>query len=73
MKFKIEDKNNEEKEVKLSLKQYGKDVVVKGTDNNRETWNLVLFKEDGAIRRFHSVPDDIGIKVDEDGRIVIFN
>ena len=71
MKFKIEDKNNKEKIVKLSLEKIGKkdNIVLTATDGKGINFILMAFK-DGKFRRIADVPNDIGIEVDGLDRIV---
>lgn len=70
MKFKIKDEQNKEKVVKLYLDESSFDdkILLNAIDENGEDWLLMIFK-DGGYKRMWSIDEDIGINVDEEGRI----
>ena len=67
MKFTI--KGGEEMEVELSLEKLRGETILVATDYCGRTWNVMMF-ESGVFSRFDSLPDDIGIEVDDKGRII---
>lgn len=70
MKFKIKDEQNKEKVVKLYLDEssFDDEILLNAIDENGEDWLLMIFK-DGGYKRMWSIDEDIGINVDEEGRI----
>jgi len=72
MRYKIGQSSNE-KELTLSLSitlfSDGVGIVLKGTNEKNMTWNILGFCSDGTFFRYKGLPDDIGLQVDDKGRI----
>ena len=69
MKFTIKEKKGIEVEVELSLEMRGKIITLIATDYNGDNW-VVMHFADGRFERIKNISGDIGIKVDNIGRII---
>ena len=58
--------------MKLYLEKDGNEVVLKARDDKDSIWRLISLRN-GEFVRYDGINDDIGIKVDEEGRIVVGN
>jgi len=69
MKFKIKGEKGEMLEVELSLEMRGEILTLIATDYNGDAW-VVMHFVDGRFERIKNISGDIGIKVDNIGRII---
>ncbi len=75
IKFNIRNESDPKgKEFKgaLYLEQRGNgDVDLIMVDVGGATWNIIRLETNGTIIRYEDLPDNIGLQVDEDGRIIL--
>ena len=69
MEFKIKGEKGEVLKVELSLEMRGKIPILTATDYKGVTWDIMRFA-DGRFERIEDISGDIGIKVDNIGRII---
>ena len=56
----------------LYLEQRGNgDVDLIMVDVGGATWDIIRLETNGTIIRYEDLPDNIGLQVDEDGRIIL--
>jgi hypothetical protein len=70
MKFEIKNKEEKkgEKKVKLYLEADAGGVDIVAIGEKEEKWYLMRFAN-GQFHKYCNIPDNIGVKVDENGRI----
>ena len=67
MRFYIDDRK--EKEMRVLLKQENNRIHIIGEDHMGYSWTLLSLLPDGTFRRPNNIKDDVGIKIDHNGRI----
>ena len=77
MKFKVFDSSKNNKEVFFKLEEcFDKTVKLVACDsegNPLSDSNILSIQVDGSLRTFDCVDDNLGLKLDGDGRIIIDN
>lgn len=58
-----------DKRVKVYLQQRGEEVNILGEDINGRSWILFTLLKDGGFRRIRSIDKNVGVAVDDLGRI----
>lgn len=51
------------------LEEYGGSVILRAMDRTGLFWNILRICNNGTLSRYSLVPDDIGLKTDNGGRI----
>jgi len=73
VKLSIYDENTKKEErvqeLEIDLKKGGDEVQITGRGEDGLTWYLLTIKPDGTFCRSGGVSDDIGLQIDNDGRI----
>ena len=71
MKYEIKgQEKSTESVLKLSFyEQSDGSITIYGEDNRGSIWNFLTLQTDGTFFRSESLPDNIGLQVDERGRI----
>jgi len=64
MKYKIQ-----KEKIELSLERTGKKVFINVIDNNGATWAIMIF-ENGKFEKVKGIPENKGIKIDNEGKII---
>ena len=76
MKFKVFDSSKKNEEVFFKLEEcYDtvKLVVCDSEGNKLPDSDILSIQQDGSLRTFDSVGNNLGLKLDDDGRIIIDN
>lgn len=70
IKNQIEPEKEEEFEGVLHLEEGANgSVILKLNDKNGDDWYILKLKADGTLEKFSGLFSDIGLQIDEDGRI----
>ena len=65
----ILEEDKKEKTLRLFLEKDGDYVDLYGYDEKGERWFIMSFRSDGTFWRAGSISKDIGLQVDESGKI----
>jgi hypothetical protein len=70
--FEIEGEVDRNKKLKVFFVKSDEGLEVKGTSDNGKTYFLLRLRTDGTIVKYNSIPNDIGLRVDECGRLFVY-
>lgn len=69
--LKEKEEREKEKELKVYLKKDGENINLMVDDEQGEYWYVASLTPEGKMKLYYHIPDDIGLQVDEKGRIKV--
>jgi len=68
MRFYVD--TDERKSMRLEVQEKGKTVNIVGQDHSGQFWTIITFLPDGTFEKGTGIPDDLGLQVTKEGRII---
>ena len=71
MKFVLKEEKTEEDKLEFYLEEDDGEISLNFEDPSGDVWELCALTKEGKLYPGEDLPDDIGLDVDDDGRIFI--